>query len=54
MLHLVTFKSKNTSLIHGLILLCLFPGQDYSTADGMPADGGWASRRADIMERASV
>lgn len=29
-------------------------GQDYSTADGRPSDGGWSSRRADIMQRASV
>ena len=29
-------------------------GQDYSVADGANADGGWSSRRADIMNRAAV
>ena len=29
-------------------------GQDYSTADGSSTQDSWASRRADIMERAAV
>jgi len=29
-------------------------GQDYTLADGQSLDGGWASRRADIMNRANV